>query len=130
MTVELGTPPVLSTPDSHILNETSVATVLKPKRKLSDEELSTRYEIQRTLQEIRQRKWRRVALQFPDEMLPDSARVFQLLARGLRLPKVETHQPRVPLNTYGAGVSEGLDALDLDNSTEPVKLTILADTSY
>jgi diphthamide biosynthesis protein 2 len=130
MAIELGAPPVLSTPDSRILKETSVATVLRREKRLSDEELSTRYEIQRTVLEIRQRKFRRVALQFPDEMLPDSARVFQLLARGLRLPKVETHQPRVPLNTYGAEVSEGLDALDLDNSTEPVKLTILADTSY
>jgi diphthamide biosynthesis protein 2 len=130
MAVELGAPPVLSTPDSRILNETSVATPLRPEKRLSDEELSTRYEIHRTGLEIRQRKLRRVALQFPDEMLPDSARVFQLLARGLRLPKVETHQPRVPLNTHGAEVGESLDALDLDDSTEPVKLTILADTSY
>ena len=130
MGVELGAPPVLSTPDSRILKETSVATILTPEKRLSDEELSTRYEIQRTVLEIRRRKLRRVALQFPDEMLPDSARVFQLLARGLRLPKVETHQPRVPLNTHGAEVGEGLDALDLDGSTEPVKLTILADTSY
>src|SRR5205085_7855469 len=55
---------------------------------------------------------------------------FQLLARGLRLPRVENHQPRVSLNTYGAEVGEGLNTLDWDKSTEPVKLTILADTSY
>jgi diphthamide biosynthesis protein 2 len=134
MAIELGAPPILSTPDSRILEETSVATILRPEKRLekrlSDEELSTRYEIQRTVLEIRQRKLRRVALQFPDEMLPDSARVFQLLARGLGLPKVETHQPRVSLNTHGAEVGEGLEALDLDDSTEPVKLIILADTSY
>jgi diphthamide biosynthesis protein 2 len=134
MAIELGAPPILSTPDSRILEQTSVATILRPEKRLekrlSDEELSTRYEIQRTVLEIRQRKLRRVALQFPDEMLPDSARVFQLLARGLSLPKVETHQPLVPLNTHEAEVGEGFDALDLDDSTEPVKLTILADTSY
>src|SRR5437868_1208107 len=106
MAVELGTPPVLSTPDSHILNETSVATILRPKRKLSDEELSTRYEIQRTLQEIRRRKWRRVALQFPDEMLPDSPRVFQLLARGLDPSIVDAHQPRVSGETREVGITE------------------------
>jgi diphthamide biosynthesis protein 2 len=130
MAVELGAPPVLSTPDSRILKAASVATTSRSEKGLSDEELSTRYEICRTIFEIRQRKLRRVALQFPDEMLPDSARVFQLLARGLRVPKAETRPPQVPLSTHGAGIGKGLDALDVDDSTEPVKLTILADTSY
>ena len=130
MAVELGAPPVLSTPDSHILNETSVATILGPEKKLPDEELLIRYEIHRTVSEIRKRKWRRVALQFPDEMLLDSARVFQLLARRLRPPTVEAHQSRLPSIIHEAEVAEDLDVLEIDNLTEPVKLTILADTSY
>jgi diphthamide biosynthesis protein 2 len=130
MAVSLGAPPVLSTPDSHILNENSMATTLRPRERLSDEELLTRYEIQKTVLEIRQRKWRRVALQFPDEMLPDSARVFQLLARDLLAPKVHIHQPRVPLGIQEAESVEGFDSMNMEDAGEPVKLTILADTSY
>lgn len=130
MAVELGAPPVLSTPDNHVLNELSVATALKPVKKLSDEELLTRYEIQRTVHEIRQRKWRRVALQFPDEMLPDSARVFQLLARGLRPSQVDIPQPRTPSDIQEAEVSADFNRLDMEDPAELVKLTILADTSY
>jgi len=49
MAVELGAPPVLSTPDSHMLSDGRVpATALKAEKKLSDEELFTRYEIQKT----------------------------------------------------------------------------------
>ena len=127
---KLGSPPVLSTPDSHILNATSLATILRPEEKLSDEELLTRYEIRRTILEIRRHKWKRVALQFPDEMLPDSARVFQLLARGLHLAQVDTSQPRLPSSNQEIEKVEGFDRLHIDESKEPVKLTILADTSY
>jgi diphthamide biosynthesis protein 2 len=130
MAVKLGAPPLLSTPDSHILNETSVATILRPEKRLSDEELSTRYEIRRTVREIRQRDWRRVALQFPDEMLPDSPRVFQLLARGLRPPEDPILQSRVLPSVQQAEITDGFDSLTKAGSAEPVKLTILADTSY
>ena len=130
MAVELGAPPVLSTPDSHILNETSVASISRPEKKLSDEELLNRYEIQSTVLEIQRHKWRRVALQFPDEMLPDSARVFQLLARGLRPTKVDTPPPRLSSSSHGIEIAEGFNRLNIDDLKQPVKLTILADTSY
>lgn len=130
MAIELGAAPVLSTPDSHILNDASVAIILRPEKKLSDNELLTRYEIERTVLEIRQHKWRSVALQFPDDMLADSARIFQLLARGLRSPKVHTQQPRVPLDFQEAKTVGGSPSLNTEDSAEPAKLTILADTSY
>jgi diphthamide biosynthesis protein 2 len=130
MAVELGAAPLLSTPDTHILNETSIATTLRLEKTLSDEELLTRYEIERTVREIRQRSWRRVALQFPDEMLPDSARVFQLLARGLRPPEGHVLQPHVLPSIKEAEITHRFDSLTMGDSAEPVKLTILADTSY
>jgi len=120
----LTAPPVLSTPDTHILNETVPAEALRHVEKLSDEQLDTRYEIARTVQEIRQHKWKRVALQFPDQMLPDSARVYQLLARGLK-PDVSASQG----DERGDMRNADLPAMT-NNERDRVKLTILADTSY
>lgn len=133
MASELGAPLPLSTPDTHILNETSVATAVKPHKRLSDEELSIRYEIQKTANEIKQHKWKRVALQFPDEMLPNSARVFQLLARGLGqglTSKPAAEQPQVTRRAPDHEMTKDIGGLGLDDTAEPVKLTILADTSY
>lgn len=82
----LEAPPVLSTPDSHILEYAQIpASVYPADKKLSDEELRFTYDIDRTLREIRRGRWKRIALQFPDEMLPDAPRVFQLLSRGLAI---------------------------------------------
>ncbi|KPI39741.1 Diphthamide biosynthesis protein 2 [Cyphellophora attinorum] len=127
MVEHLSAPPVLSTPASHILNDTE--DVHPVTDVLSDEQICVRYEIQRTIAEIRQQRWRRVALQFPDEMLSHSARVYQLLARGLKPPDV----PNGPKTSEGVPANEinGLADLSLtDKDLEPVKLTILADTSY
>ncbi|KIW20801.1 diphthamide biosynthesis protein 2 [Exophiala spinifera] len=127
MAEELSAPPVLSTPETHILNEGIPDAVRhKASENLSDQDLNVRYEINRTIQEIRRRKWRRVALQFPDHMLPHSARVYQLLSRGLQRPApteedVATKSPE-PLETDMGRLSVHGD--------EPVKLTILGDTSY
>jgi diphthamide biosynthesis protein 2 len=63
-------------------------------------------------------------------MLSDSARVFQLLARGLETAKVDVHQPRVPSNTHEAEIADTLTVLSMVDSAEPVRLAILADTSY
>ncbi|KAI5290533.1 Diphthamide biosynthesis protein 2 [Ascosphaera acerosa] len=59
----------------------------------SDDELYFVYDIERTLSDLRAGRYRRIALQFPDSMLPDAPRVFQLLSRGL--------------SVHGAGVKEG-----------------------
>ncbi|KAL9115344.1 MAG: hypothetical protein Q9227_000665 [Pyrenula ochraceoflavens] len=82
MAAHLSAPPVLSTPDTHIFSEIT-PNITQPTIQASDEVLIAKYEIERTLHEIRSRKWQRIALQFPDEMLPDAPRVFRLLSRGI-----------------------------------------------
>ena len=124
MTAILPTAPLLSTPDTHILNEIEPLSVRSSSSSLSDEQFDIRYEIQKTLQDIKVHNWRRIALQFPDDMLPDSARVYQLLARGLKQRPNEAKQRRMP-----GGFDEADQALE-EQGNELVKLTILADTSY
>ncbi|ETN38443.1 diphthamide biosynthesis protein 2 [Cyphellophora europaea CBS 101466] len=121
----LSAPPVLSTPDTHILNDASDAHL--ESEHLSDEQLETRYEIARTLKEIKQHRWQRLALQFPDDMLPHSTRVYRLLARGL---DSKSHPPPAspePVPEAEGSVNGDISKLALD---EDVKLTILGDTSY
>lgn len=124
-----STAPVLSTPDTHIFNETSPLEHAQRER-LSDEQLEIRYEIERTIAEIREQRWTRVALQFPDDMLPDSARVYQALARDLvpgKLNKTKRSQRRVDEDEDEA-LTEAAREMAIEQ--KPVKLTILADTSY
>ena len=126
-------PPILSTPDTHILSDTSDATLPAQHEALSDAQIENRYEIARTIKEIKERKWRRIALQFPDEMLPHSARVYQMLARGLRRPaQVTSRSPEhdaSQIETTDEAARSFLE-LSLEHAQAPVKLTILADTSY
>jgi diphthamide biosynthesis protein 2 len=132
--INLEAPPNLSTPDTHLLDlNENVPAVMPFGTPVSDEEIYARYEIQRTLEEIRRHSWRKVALQFPDEMLCHSVRVFQLLARGLRhvLPG-----PDLPLDqqmdTHSSHeqFTSNISQLNIDVLGITVKLTILADTSY
>lgn len=105
----LGAAPILSTPDNHILTEVDDVEAYEKTSTLSDDQLRIRYEIDRTLKEIRRHKWRRVALQFPDQMLPHSSRVYEALSRGLsqvaeNQPSLQTHytikQNRRALKTH------------------------------
>ncbi|KAL6236292.1 hypothetical protein BDW75DRAFT_229619 [Aspergillus navahoensis] len=121
MTTELAAAPVLSTPDDRILEETN-PVVPQSNRILSEEELAITYDIERTLKEIRQARYKRIALQFPDEMLPDAPRVFQLLSRGLEARDIVDGSSKA--NT-------GLSRLDVTDANEwSPRLYILADTSY
>ncbi len=131
-TDSLGAPPVLSTPETHILNET-VPTIGRSDNRVSDEEIYTRYEIRRTLSEIRSHSWRKIALQFPDEMLPDSARVFRLLARRSRdnsNSREESRCERADTLASHQHLPKQVSKLSVDDAEIPLKLTILADTSY
>ncbi|KAJ9652019.1 Diphthamide biosynthesis protein 2 [Neophaeococcomyces mojaviensis] len=129
MAESLTSAPVLSTPDHHILTETETIHIPSSLSFLSEDDFRVRYEIDRTLSEIRQHRWRRVALQFPDHMLSHSARVFQLLSRGLSATPALTQKPAVP---QAHELDEQIKRLDINNETEsqPAKFTILADTSY
>ena len=120
--------PVLSTPATHIFEDDSVPQVLRTVRQRSDEELSITYEIERTLAEIRNGKWKRIALQFPDDMLPDAPRVSQILRNGLRKPLAETTHEEVSSDTKNA-----LDLQNLNHVAPDVpeaRPYILGDTSY
>lgn len=130
--IHLTSAPVLSTPDTHIFEDPSPQ--ISPLPKLSDEQLYVTYEIRRTVNEIREGRWRRIALQFPDEMLPDAPRVYKELGRRLR---EERKGPR--RNRSENGLGDSVDELEKDIGNLNVqdqqdgaeeKLYILGDTSY
>ncbi|KAL1962040.1 hypothetical protein VTN77DRAFT_626 [Rasamsonia byssochlamydoides] len=133
--------PILSTPDTRLLEATApVASSHDSGPARSDEELAIIYDIERTLTEIRQGRWKRIALQFPDEMLPDAPRVFQLLSRGLQ-KKVSTHTNGLSSGYHEKDTPqsepdlvEQVSQLKVDDSLpeqeQLPKLYILADTSY
>jgi diphthamide biosynthesis protein 2 len=135
-------PPILSTPAEHIL-EGSSTLIPSSGSTLSEELLYVQYEIQRTIKEIRDGRWKRIALQFPDDMLVDAPRVFERLRDGLKSQRIaastQTNQPTVPDGALD--VAEKLEATSLTRAQESTsdqaaedgtveKLTILADTSY
>src|SRR6185436_8992663 len=77
-------PPVLSTPSEHVFTAESSSTTSSTLPRLDDEQLAIVYEIERTVREIRQGRWRRIALQFPDPMLGHAVKVYEGLQRGLK----------------------------------------------
>ncbi|KAI0144472.1 diphthamide biosynthesis protein-like protein [Xylariaceae sp. FL1272] len=80
MSSELSAAPVLSTPAEHTFLEEPV-TIDTSREKRPDDELSEVYEISRTAAEIQAKRWKRVALQFPDAMLADAPWVVGALSR-------------------------------------------------
>lgn len=136
MTVEMEAAPVLSTPDTRILEATEPVAPNVANKPVSDEELSITYDIDRTLKEIRQARYKRIALQFPDDMLPDAPRVFQLLSRGLDRQNATNGAPKAQPNGNNNGsnadnLADSVTHLNVeDASDEPPKLYILGDTSY
>ena len=98
--------PILSTPDTHILDHTTPAatTGAPAPAPLSDNALHSRYEIRRTTREIHVRRWRRVALQFPDAMLHDAPRVYALLQEELNAGGVpNADEAELAENDHGFG---------------------------
>lgn len=127
---------MLSTPDDRILEATEpvIANATQP---ASEDDLTITYDIERTLHEIRQARYKRIALQFPDEMLPDAPRVFQLLSRGLNSEEVASangtqHAGSVNGDAETEGnISESVSQLSLEQKEKwSPRLYILADTSY
>lgn len=126
--------PILSTPAEHILEDTTVLTVPSSESRLSEEQLYLQYEIKRTVDEIRNGKWKRIALQFPDDMLVDAPRVFERIRDDLK----EARRNLSPAQKGDInGVAQALAESSLQdgqmNRTADVldeSLCILADTSY
>lgn len=79
----LASAPVLSTPDGRILEDENYASDSPAKPRLSNEDVYITYEIGRTASEIKLGQWKRIALQFPDEMLIDAPAVYHLLSERL-----------------------------------------------
>ena len=102
---------------------------------ISEDEFVIKYEITRTLQEIKRNRWKRIALQFPDDMLLDSVKVFQLLSRGLQQERkmgrldFDHGERRDGRMAAERGLVKETEDLSMQ-STLQEKLTILADTSY
>ena len=129
MSEDLHSAPLLSTPAEHVFEDDNLAeTASKVRETRSDEQIHITYEIERTIAEIRKGRWSRIALQFPDDMLPDAPKVFELLSTGLRSPS----QNLIDKHVY----SEHEHFADIDSvksnesSAIEVKPYILADTSY
>lgn len=111
--------PILSTPAEHILQEPTPQVVQSREQGvLSEEQLYLQYEIKRTISEIRAGQWKRIALQFPDDMLVDAPRVFERLRDGLKHERAAR---------AAAAASENEDE---KNEEKEEKLCILGDTSY
>ncbi|KAK8217600.1 Diphthamide biosynthesis protein 2 [Zalaria obscura] len=137
--------PVLSTPDTHVFEDPTPPIDTAALPKLDDEQLYLQYEIKRTIEEIRGGGWKRIALQFPDDMLMDAPRVYEALRDGLgnkrksegtangakhaeervvygRVEELEQDVQKLELE-HAKGGNQGRDQ-------EEEKLCILADTSY
>jgi diphthamide biosynthesis protein 2 len=132
----LETAPVLSTPDTHIFEDPTPAVDPSSLLKLSDEQVALTYEIERTVKEIRNGRWKRVALQFPDHMLTDAPRVYDQLSRGLdRARKEQNGASGKSEHTNGTmaeeALSEKLKKTDIHGEeASEERLFILGDTSY
>ncbi|KAI6821578.1 putative diphthamide biosynthesis protein Dph2 [Hortaea werneckii] len=130
--------PVLSTPAEHVLEEET--PIVAPTSRLSNEQLYLQYEIKRTVSEIREGRWKRIALQFPDEMLVDAPRVFESLRDGLREEREQ--KGTAGIQTAVDGVADAVRNVSLEkigtkqnedhgpNEDVEETLCILADTSY
>ncbi len=120
-------PPVLSTPDTNIFQEPSQPTADALNRHRSDEQLYITYEIERTIAEIKRGRWSRIALQFPDHMLPDAPRVSEALSKCLS----GVRHKDVPLQTLHSEILPATEGLSISSERSPTaRVYILADTSY
>ncbi|KAI0473402.1 putative diphthamide synthesis protein-domain-containing protein [Xylariaceae sp. FL0804] len=139
MAADLSAPPALSTPAEHtFLEDTAPTATRRPAP--SDDELSRVYEVARTAAEVRRRGWRRVALQFPDAMLPDAPRVVDALSRALESAEEEQRLGGEEGKEEGEGEGEGggtqpgegkgTAPKETGEGHQRQRLYILADTSY
>jgi diphthamide biosynthesis protein 2 len=144
MTEQLRAPPVLSTPDTHIFEDPSPPIASPRSQHLTDKEIRNVYEVQRTAEEITVGGWRRIALQFPDEMLHDAPRVFESLQTVLsNLVEQKAHSAPNATSVQAptavsieSSIAHELHEVDIakheasSHSSSRQRLFILADTSY
>ena len=119
----LGSPPVLSTPVTHIHDDQPSRLGAQKSSYITDEQLYITYEIEQTVSTIKKEAYGRIALQFPDEMLSDAPRVFEALSRNLKSTTLMDRD----------GQDQPIDAVKTELHSAhsiAVRLYILADTSY
>ncbi|KAI6712508.1 hypothetical protein JHW43_004991 [Diplocarpon mali] len=129
-------PPVLSTPESHVFEDPTPVLGNDDGPRYTDAQLYDIYEIARTVKEVCEGGHQRIALQFPDAMLRDSVRVFEMLERGCRdwarSREVGEDAGRTPAG--GQGLETDINALTIAASqprpSSKPYFSILADTSY
>ncbi|KAL8869194.1 MAG: hypothetical protein Q9174_004449 [Haloplaca sp. 1 TL-2023] len=121
-------PPVLSTPSTHLLEDHSSHSAALPQRSLPAEQIHIQYEIERTVTQIKHGRWKRIALQFPDGMLPDAPRVFESLRQ--RLSETQSGGAGLKQRPQGSSPYPVNGPIDTDDNLQPERLFILADTSY
>ncbi|KAI9834696.1 MAG: Diphthamide biosynthesis protein 2 [Phylliscum demangeonii] len=120
--------PLLSTSDQKIVDDARTSTNVAGISTLSTDDIFKVYEIERTIREVREAGWRRVALQFPDEMLVDAARVVECLRAGLQeRDERDRSQNTETFGTDGQDPNRRHDALLSDPGR---RLYVLGDTSY
>ena len=126
-------PPVLSTHDSIDPFQPASHLASKLDQHSTHEEVFTKYEIDRTVSEIRRGKWRRVALQFSDELLVDAPTVYEALCTALAAhdPPANSSTFQAKTRTKDRGVVEtGAECTSLVPHSSELRLYILGDTSY
>ncbi|KAL8703774.1 MAG: hypothetical protein Q9201_003039 [Fulgogasparrea decipioides] len=121
-------PPVLSTSATHIFEDDVAPAVSIPDSQRSPDQIHIRYEIDRTVAEIKRGRWKRIALQFPDSMLPDAPTVFESLTRHLHQAKSTDSKSKQRVNDHLPHADE--KPVNTRHESYPEKLSILADTSY
>lgn len=130
MTSEPTQAPVLSTPDTHIFEDPTPAVQYSSPR-YSDEELWEVYEIKRTAREVRNGAYRRVALQFPDQMLRDAPRVVEVLQNEVeRIPAKAIENGDATLETRFNDLAIAAAQTPTGEKEERIRFYILGDTSY
>lgn len=123
-------PPILSTPATYLFEGQPAVSARESNLRLSDEQLRLTYEVERTIAEIRSKRFSRVALQFPDEMLPDAPRVFEALSKGLHATTISSYQECAQSADSNRFMSGGEKLRITSEMIPAVRLYILADTSY
>lgn len=117
---------MLSTPAAQFYNDRHGPSSHKVSQRSYDL-IHVAYEIDRTAAEIREGGWKTVALQFPDDMLPEAPLVFDALSTRLR-PYQATQNRRENSPNDSTQDNDGQSVTSW--KTSEVKLYILADTSY
>lgn len=125
----LATAPVLSTPDTHIFEDPTPAVDGANLVRLSDEQVALTYEIERTVREIKEGRWKRIALQFPDQMLIDAPRVYEQLSRGLERARMAQHGTTEDDEEPSAKLQD-MAITEEEEKDQKERLFILGDTSY